>query len=84
MAEMHAFTGDGRVVRGMEVFRLAYRAVGWGWVWAPTGWPILRPIFDALYRVFARNRLRWFSRCEGGVCGVSARAATAREAASGQ
>lgn len=72
MAEMHAFGSDGALITGMEVFRRAYRAVGWGWVWAPTGWPVLRPLFDAMYRVFARNRVRWFSRCEGGVCGIRA------------
>lgn len=70
MAEMHAFGRDGALITGMEVFRRAYRAVGWGWVWAPTGWPVLRPMFDAMYRVFARNRVRWFSRCESGVCGI--------------
>ena len=30
---------------GMAVFRLAYRAVGLGWLVAPTGWPLLRPLF---------------------------------------
>jgi predicted DCC family thiol-disulfide oxidoreductase YuxK len=55
---IHAIAPDGRVLRGMEVFRSAYARVGWGWLWAPTGWPILRPICDALYRVFARYRPR--------------------------
>ncbi len=70
MAEMHAFGRDGDLITGMEVFRRAYRAVGWGWVWAPTGWPLLKPAFDALYRAFARNRVRWFSRCDTGACGI--------------
>ncbi len=70
LAQMHAFTSDGDKLTGMEVFRRAYALVGWGWLWAPTGWPLLRPLFDAMYRVFARNRVRWFSRCEGGACGI--------------
>ncbi len=62
---LHAIMDDGHVVRGMEAVRAAYRAVGWGWLSAPTGWPLLRPIFDRLYRAFARHRLhlgRWLGR----------------------
>ena len=74
MSEMHAFTSDGDRITGMEVFRRAYGLVGWGWLWAPTGWPVLRPLFDALYRVFARNRVRWFGRCRDGACAIAGRA----------
>ncbi|TVQ30499.1 MAG: DUF393 domain-containing protein [Phycisphaeraceae bacterium] len=74
MAEIHGQTADGRVVVGMEVFRRAYAAVGWGWLTAPTGWPVLRPIFDAMYRFFARNRLRLTGRrCESGACAAPGR-----------
>ena len=74
MGSIHGVTAGGEVVTGMEVFRRAYGAVGWGWLWAPTGWPLLRPMFDVLYRWFARNRLRLTGRggeCAGGRCGVS-------------
>lgn len=56
MREIHGVTWDGRVLRGMEVFRTAYRLLGLGFLLAPTGWPVLRPISDAAYRFFARNR----------------------------
>ena len=55
---IHAQKADGSVVRGVEVFRLAYRAVGLDWVVAATGWPILGPMADKLYPVIARNRHR--------------------------
>ncbi len=42
----------------MEVFRLAYRAVGLGWVIVPASVGPLRGPADALYRVFARRRAR--------------------------
>lgn len=58
MGRMHGVRPDGSLVTGMEAFRLAYRAVGLGWLLAPTAWPVLRPAFDALYRWFARNRYR--------------------------
>jgi predicted DCC family thiol-disulfide oxidoreductase YuxK len=77
MGTIHGVTSDGRVVAGMEVFRRAYAAVGWGWLLAPTAWPVLRPIVDAAYRWFARNRLRLTGRsgtCENGRCRVSASA----------
>jgi predicted DCC family thiol-disulfide oxidoreductase YuxK len=55
---IHAQRPDGSLVVGVEVFRLAYGAVGLGHVTAPTGWPLLKPVFDAAYAVFARNRYR--------------------------
>jgi len=55
-AEIHALRPDGTLIRGVEVLRLAYAAVGLGWVLQPTGWAPLRPLFDAGYRVFARHR----------------------------
>jgi predicted DCC family thiol-disulfide oxidoreductase YuxK len=55
-AEIHGVRPDGSVLRGVPVLRLAYAAVGLGWVLRPTGWAPLRPLFDAGYRVFARHR----------------------------
>lgn len=53
---IHAQTADGRVLRGVEVFLHAYRAVGLGWVVEPTRWPVLGVLADKLYPVIARNR----------------------------
>lgn len=69
MGTIHAALPDGRMVTGMEAFRRAYGAVGLGWLLAPTGWPLLRPLFDALYRLFARHRLRLTGRSRGCVTG---------------
>jgi predicted DCC family thiol-disulfide oxidoreductase YuxK len=69
---IHAQLPDGRLVTGMEVFRRLYAAVGLGWLMAPTGWPLLRPVFDWAYRVFARHRVRlgaMFGRaCDDSAC----------------
>ncbi len=71
MGSIHGVTAEGRVVEGVEVFRRAYRAVGWGWLLSWTGWPLVRPIVDGVYRVFARIRLRLPGRrCESGSCRV--------------
>ena len=71
---IHGVFPDGRMVCKVEVFRQAYRAVGLGWLLAPTGWPVLRWIFDGLYRVFARFRVplgRLVGRsCASGTCSV--------------
>jgi predicted DCC family thiol-disulfide oxidoreductase YuxK len=56
LALIHAVKGDGSVVRGVEVFRLAYGAVGLGWITRPTGWPLLKPLFDRAYVHLARHR----------------------------
>lgn len=73
MGHIHAVMPDGSIVKGMEVFRRAYTLVGWGWLWAPTGWPILKPLFDRFYNWFARNRYRITFRknpCESGRCAI--------------
>ncbi|HEY9025469.1 MAG TPA: DUF393 domain-containing protein [Burkholderiaceae bacterium] len=56
-AEIHAKRPDGSMLRGVEVLRLAYDAVGLGWVMQASGWPLLRPLADAGYRLFARHRM---------------------------
>ena len=81
MGTIHGVIPDGRLVTGVEVFRRAYGAVGWGWLWAPTGWPLVRPIADRAYEWFARRRLAMTGRkmeCEGGTCRVVARRKPAR------
>ncbi len=55
--QIHAVLPDGTVIRRMDVIRAAYREVGLGWLAAPTGWPVLRPCFDALYGLVAKYRL---------------------------
>jgi predicted DCC family thiol-disulfide oxidoreductase YuxK len=87
LATMHARGPDGRWARGMEAIRLAYAAVGLGWLVAPTGWPLLKPAFDRAYAWFARHRHampRWFVRAKTGMLTLGAPrdlARGAREAA---
>lgn len=77
MGVIHGVFPDGCMVRKVEVFREAYRAVGLGWVLAWTGWPGLRRLADRGYEWFARHRIfigRIFGRsCETGRCAVSVR-----------
>ncbi len=58
MGQIHGVAADGTLVRGMEVFRQAYAAVGQRWLLSWTAWPIVRPIVDRLYLWFARHRVR--------------------------
>lgn len=55
---IHAQKADGSVIKGVEVFRMAYEAVGLGWVTAATRWPVIGPLADRVYPVLARNRHR--------------------------
>ncbi len=57
VARLHGIQADGTVVEGMAAMRGAWRAVGLGWLIAPTGWPLLRYLYDGLYVVFARYRV---------------------------
>jgi predicted DCC family thiol-disulfide oxidoreductase YuxK len=66
MSEIHGRLPDGTWVRGVEVFRKLYAAIGW----TPVVWisrlPIIAGLLDRAYRLFARNRLRWTRRCVPG------------------
>jgi len=75
MGEIHALLSCGAVVRGVEVFRQVYIALGLGWLVAPTRWPGIRTVADRAYRWFARNRLRFTGRAtcdEACACGSNA------------
>jgi len=69
---LHAVRSDGSMVHGMEAVRSAYRAVGRGRIWGLTGWPVIRPLFDLFYRLFARFRPRRAAQtataCRTGAC----------------
>jgi predicted DCC family thiol-disulfide oxidoreductase YuxK len=65
MEIIHARRADGEVISGVEVFRLAYGAVGLGWLTAPTKLPIVKSFCDWLYPHIARNRYRLSDRFSG-------------------
>ena len=63
MAEIHARLPDGTWIKGVEVFRRLYDAIGWNWIVAITRWPIIRESLDWAYQVFAKRRLSLTGRC---------------------
>ena len=68
MEAIHGRTADGRLVAGVEALRLAYAAVGLGWIAAPTAWPLLRGASERAYRWVARHRYalpRWLGLAAG-------------------
>jgi predicted DCC family thiol-disulfide oxidoreductase YuxK len=58
MTLIHARCADGRVLNGVEVFRLAYSAVGMPWVARLTSLPGIRALSEAIYPLIARHRYR--------------------------
>jgi predicted DCC family thiol-disulfide oxidoreductase YuxK len=66
LARIHARRADGRLVEGVEVFRLAYAVAGLGWLVMPTRLPGLRFLTEVAYTWFARHRVE-LSRRYGGV-----------------
>lgn len=75
MSEIHGRLADGTWVRGVEVFRRLYAAIGWTSVVRISRLPIISGLLDRGYRLFARNRLRWTRRCATGnaTCKVESR-----------
>lgn len=62
MGRIHAVSDDGTVLCDVAVFRRAYELIGLGWLYAPTTWPVLGPLANALYRLWAAARLRLTGR----------------------
>lgn len=62
MGRIHAIGADGSVLRDVAVFRRAYELVGLGWLYAPTSWPLVAPLVDLAYGLWARWRLRLTGR----------------------
>ncbi|TVP65534.1 MAG: DUF393 domain-containing protein [Leptolyngbya sp. LCM1.Bin17] len=57
MGRIHAVLPDDTVINNVEVFRQVYDVLGMGWIYAPTRWPILGPLVDWLYGLWADWRL---------------------------
>jgi len=62
MGLIRAIDAEGRVIKDVAVFREAYRLVGWGWLYAPTSWPLIGPLVDGLYGLWADWRLQLTGR----------------------
>lgn len=72
MDQIYGRLPDGQFIRGVEVFRRLYSAVGFGPLVLLTRLPIISQLLDAGYYVFAKNRLRLTGRCDHGKCAVPA------------
>jgi predicted DCC family thiol-disulfide oxidoreductase YuxK len=57
MGRIHAVLPDGTLIKNLEVFRRIYDILGMGWVYRATQWPIIGPIVDRLYEIWAERRL---------------------------
>ena len=62
MGRIHALTASGEVLIDVAVFREAYRLIGLGWLYAPTGWPLLDKVVNGLYGLWAQQRLNLTGR----------------------
>lgn len=72
MAEIHGRLPDGHWIKGVEVFRQLYAAVGFGPLVRVSRWVGIDQTLEAAYAAFARRRLRWTNRCDT-KCRVEAR-----------
>jgi predicted DCC family thiol-disulfide oxidoreductase YuxK len=80
LALIHARTADGRVIKGVEVFRLAYQAVGLKGISSAIRLPVLGRLAEWAYPLLARNRHRIPRRLVGLLFEGAARRAAERAA----
>lgn len=71
MAQMHGRLPDGTWIRGVEVFRRLYSAVGFGPLVFLSRLPVISQTLDLGYGIFAKNRLRLTGRCNSATCDVT-------------
>ncbi len=57
MGRIHAVLADGTVIKNVEVFRRVYEILGMGWIYAATKLPVIGPIVDRVYELWADRRL---------------------------
>ncbi len=57
MGKIHAITSSGEILQGVQVFREAYKLIGWAWIYAPTNWPVIGAFVDTIYEFWANWRL---------------------------
>ncbi|KAI2649846.1 hypothetical protein H4Q32_015882 [Labeo rohita] len=70
MGEMTVIDEKNKIHRGVPAFTVMYSAVGLGWLGTFISLPLIRPVMNRAYGVFARNRLKWTGRegCTNGRC----------------
>jgi len=84
MQQMHALGAQGQVLRAVDVFMAAYRAVGLPGVGRLLAHPVVRPIADRAYPWIVRNRHRLPRWLIGGLFEHAARRAATRAASQAQ
>jgi predicted DCC family thiol-disulfide oxidoreductase YuxK len=62
MGRIHAVKADGTIVKNVAVFQEVYDALGIGWLYAPTKWPVIGPVVNKIYDVWADWRLKMTGR----------------------
>ncbi|QDU80787.1 hypothetical protein Pla110_25220 [Polystyrenella longa] len=71
MAELHARKANGEWIKGVEAFRQMYTLIGWKGIVRVSRLPIIEPLLNWAYRIFARNRLSLTGRrgaCNEDLC----------------
>lgn len=69
-----AYNSQGELIRGLDALHLAWSLVSKPWIYAMTRWPVIRPLANYGYLLFARHRYtlsRWLtgqSRCDNDQC----------------
>lgn len=64
MGRIYAVLPDGSTIVGVPVFRKVYEVLGMGWIYAITKLPVLGPIADSIYDLWADWRLKLTGRAD--------------------
>ena len=70
MNSIHGRLPNGRLIKGVEVFRRLYSAVGFGALVKISRLPLISNLLDLAYKIFAKNRLALTGRCLDASCKI--------------
>ena len=70
MNSIHGRLPNGRLIKGVEVFRRLYSAVGFGALVKISRLPLITNLLDLSYKIFAKNRLALTGRCLDNSCEI--------------
>ncbi len=63
LANLHLLRDDGTWLTGLDANARAWSHTAWGWLFAITRWPLIKPLSDWIYEIWANRRYQRLYGC---------------------
>ena len=58
MSNLHGILENGEIIKGLDVLAFSYQLIGLGWIYYPLKIEFLSPLLRAVYKYWAKYRLK--------------------------